>query len=152
MYPGTWLLRNGNFSTKFPVFQKTSGNIIFELTSSVTDISGVHYVQVILWNLFSLDFFLLLDLDCLLRSQRLFAVYSSFSICYQPKVMFILSPLLDAYLNGCSTGWSCAKGWYVHKWCRFANENGRCICVALPPTSNGLEQVMLMFMFYCRYE
>ena len=47
------------FSTKFPVFQKTSGNIIFELTSSATDISGVHYVQVSLWNVLSLDFFLL---------------------------------------------------------------------------------------------
>lgn len=44
---GTWSLRGGNFSTKFPlVFQKTSGNVVFELTSSKTDIRGVHYVQV----------------------------------------------------------------------------------------------------------
>lgn len=45
-YKGTWSLRSGNFSTKFPlVFQKTSGNVVFELTSSKTDIRGVHYVQ-----------------------------------------------------------------------------------------------------------
>ncbi|XP_024359669.1 transmembrane E3 ubiquitin-protein ligase FLY2 isoform X2 [Physcomitrium patens] len=44
-YKGTWSHRNGNFSSKFPVFQKSSGNIVFELTSSLTDIRGVHYVQ-----------------------------------------------------------------------------------------------------------
>ncbi|XP_024403076.1 transmembrane E3 ubiquitin-protein ligase FLY2 isoform X3 [Physcomitrium patens] len=44
-YKGTWSLRSGNYASKFPVFQKTSGNIVFELTSSATDISGVHFVQ-----------------------------------------------------------------------------------------------------------
>ncbi|KAG0555929.1 hypothetical protein M758_11G012300 [Ceratodon purpureus] len=44
-YKGTWSLSSGNFSTKFPVFQKKSGNIVFELSSTATDIRGVHYVQ-----------------------------------------------------------------------------------------------------------
>ncbi|CAM6092268.1 unnamed protein product [Calypogeia fissa] len=42
-YKGTWVIRN--MSSRFSDFQKTSGNIIFELTSSPTDIRGVHYVQ-----------------------------------------------------------------------------------------------------------
>jgi hypothetical protein len=45
-YKGTWSLRSGNFSSKFPrLLEKTSGNVVFELTSSKTDIRGVHYVQ-----------------------------------------------------------------------------------------------------------
>jgi hypothetical protein len=42
---GTWGLRNGNLSGKFPAFKKTAGNIIFELISSATDLHGIHYVQ-----------------------------------------------------------------------------------------------------------
>ncbi|CAK9197174.1 unnamed protein product [Sphagnum jensenii] len=44
-YKGTWGLRNGNLSGKFPAFKKTAGNIIFELISSATDLHGIHYVQ-----------------------------------------------------------------------------------------------------------
>ncbi|KAL3685790.1 hypothetical protein R1sor_003812 [Riccia sorocarpa] len=42
-YKGTWYVRNN--TGRFSDFQETSGNLIFELTSSPTDIRGVHYVQ-----------------------------------------------------------------------------------------------------------
>lgn len=41
---GTWLVRN--ITARFSDFRMTTGNIIFELTSSPTDLRGVHYVQV----------------------------------------------------------------------------------------------------------
>jgi hypothetical protein len=44
-FAGTWGLRNGNLSGRFPAFKKTAGNIIFELISSATDLHGIHYVQ-----------------------------------------------------------------------------------------------------------
>ncbi|BBN11396.1 transmembrane E3 ubiquitin-protein ligase [Marchantia polymorpha subsp. ruderalis] len=42
-YKGTWLVRN--ITARFSDFRMTTGNIIFELTSSPTDLRGVHYVQ-----------------------------------------------------------------------------------------------------------
>ncbi|XP_006853553.3 DSC E3 ubiquitin ligase complex subunit 1 isoform X1 [Amborella trichopoda] len=45
-YRGTWgTLENNNGSHRFPEFGKSNGYIIFELVSSVTKITGVHYVQ-----------------------------------------------------------------------------------------------------------
>ncbi|KAL2610680.1 hypothetical protein R1flu_029253 [Riccia fluitans] len=42
-YKGTWFVRN--ITGRFSDFRKTTGNILFELKSSPTDIRGVHYVQ-----------------------------------------------------------------------------------------------------------
>jgi hypothetical protein len=44
-YKGTWGLRNSNRPGKFLAFKKTTGNIVFELISSATDLHGIHYVQ-----------------------------------------------------------------------------------------------------------
>ncbi|KAH9566364.1 hypothetical protein CY35_04G126700 [Sphagnum magellanicum] len=44
-YKGTWGLWNSNHPGKFLAFKKTTGNIVFELISSATDLHGIHYVQ-----------------------------------------------------------------------------------------------------------
>ncbi|KAK9285956.1 hypothetical protein L1049_025158 [Liquidambar formosana] len=45
-YRGTWrFLDSTNSSSRFPDFRKSKGNSIFELVSTPTKITGVHYVQ-----------------------------------------------------------------------------------------------------------
>lgn len=45
-YKGTWnFLDSANSSSRFPDFRKSNGNSIFELVSTPTKITGVHYVQ-----------------------------------------------------------------------------------------------------------
>ncbi|XP_057954431.1 transmembrane E3 ubiquitin-protein ligase FLY1 isoform X2 [Malania oleifera] len=45
-YRGSWrFLDSSNISSRFPDFRKSSGNSIFELVTTPTKITGVHYVQ-----------------------------------------------------------------------------------------------------------
>ena len=46
-FTGTWEFQETkNGSSRFPDFRKSNGQSVFELVSSPTKISGVHYVQV----------------------------------------------------------------------------------------------------------
>ncbi|KAH7429115.1 hypothetical protein KP509_09G031600 [Ceratopteris richardii] len=45
-FKGSWEIRgNSNYSVKLPSFKKTTGDAVFEILTSPSKISGVHYVQ-----------------------------------------------------------------------------------------------------------